>query len=124
MTGFSRTDRVAQQIQRELAELVRLEINDPRVRLVTITAVEVANDYSHAKVFFTRLDGKHDEAKQGLERAAGFLRSQLARSLKLRVMPQLHFVYDESVERGSRLSQLIDQAVASDKHSDDKEDGA
>lgn len=119
MTGFSRTDRVAQQIQRELAELVRLEINDPRVRLVTITAVEVANDYSHAKVFFTRLDGKHDEARQGLEHAAGFLRSQLARSLKLRVMPQLHFVYDESVERGSRLSQLIDQAVASDKHSDE-----
>lgn len=119
MTGFSRTDRVAQQIQRELAELVRLEINDPRVKLVTITAVEVANDYSHAKVFFTRLDGKHDEAKQGLERAAGFLRSQLARSLKLRVMPQLHFVYDESVERGSRLSQLIDQAVAGDKHSDE-----
>lgn len=119
MTGFSRTDRVAQQIQRELAELVRLEINDPRVKLVTITAVEVANDYSHAKVFFTRLDGKHDEARQGLERAAGFLRSQLARSLKLRVMPQLHFVYDESVERGSRLSQLIDQAVAGDKHSDE-----
>lgn len=121
MTGFSRTDRVAQQIQRELAELVRLEVNDPRVRLVTITAVEVANDYSHAKIFFTRLDGKHEEAQQGLERAAGFLRSQLARSLKLRVMPQLHFVYDESVERGSRLSQLIDQAVASDQQTGDKE---
>ncbi len=119
MSNFARTDRVAQQIQRELAELVRLEINDPRVRLVTITAVEVANDYSHAKVFFTRLDGKNEEAQQGLERAGGFLRSQLARSLKLRIMPQLHFVYDESVERGSRLSQLIDQAVASDKHSDD-----
>ncbi len=124
MTGFSRTDRVAQQIQRELAELVRLEINDPRVRLVTITAVEVANDYSHAKVFFTRLDGKHEEAKQGLERAAGFLRSQLARSLKLRVMPQLHFVYDESVERGSRLSQLIDDAVAEDRHLADKGEGS
>lgn len=124
MTGFSRTDRVAQQIQRELAELVRLEVNDPRVRLVTITAVEVANDYSHAKIFFTRLDGKHEEAQQGLERAAGFLRSQLARSLKLRVMPQLHFVYDESVERGSRLSQLIDQAVSSDQQKGDKEEGA
>src|SRR5512146_1212751 len=119
MANFARTDRIAQHIQRELAELVRLEINDPRVKLVTITAVEVANDYSHAKVFFTRLDGKNEEAKQGLERAGGFLRSQLARSLKLRIMPQLHFVYDESVERGSRLSQLIDQAVASDKHSDE-----
>ncbi len=115
MADFQRTERVAQQIQRELAELVRLEVNDPRVRLVTLTGVEVAADYSHAKIFFTRLDGRHAEAQQGLERAAGFLRSRLAHSLKLRVMPQLQFVYDASVERGSRLSQLIDQAVASDK---------
>jgi ribosome-binding factor A len=115
MTNFSRTDRVAQQIQREIAELIRLRINDPRVRLVTITAVEVARDYSHAKIYFTRLDGKHDDALAGLEHSGGFLRSQLANSLKLRVMPQLHFVFDSSVERGSQLSQLIDQAVASDK---------
>lgn len=115
MTNFSRTDRVAQQIQREIAELIRLRINDPRVRLVTITAVEVAGDYSHAKIFFTRLDGKHDEAMHGLEHASGFLRSQLAHSVKLRVMPQLHFVYDSSVERGSQLSQLIDSAIASDR---------
>lgn len=121
MANFARTDRVAQQIQRELAELVRLEINDPRVRLVTITGVEVASDYSHAKIFFTRLDGKNEEAQQGLEHAASFLRRHLARSLKLRVMPQLHFVYDASVERGSRLSQLIDQAVASDQQMIDKE---
>lgn len=120
MANFARTERVAQQMQREIAELVRLEINDPRVRLVTITGVEVAGDYSHAKIFFTRLDGKHAEAQQGLERASGFLRSQLARSLKLRIMPQLHFVFDASVERGSHLSQLIDQAVASDKQHPDK----
>ena len=119
MGNFARTDRIAQQIQREIAELVRLEINDPRVRLVTITGVEVAGDYSHAKVFFTRMDGKYAEAQQGLESASGFLRKQLAHSIKLRIMPQLHFVYDSSVERGSHLSQLIDQAVASDKlHSD------
>ena len=115
MGNFARTDRIAQQIQRETAELLRLEINDPRVRLVTITGVEVAGDYSHAKIFFTRLDGNHEEAQRGLEHASGFLRRRLAHSLKLRVMPQLHFVYDSSVERGSRLSQLIDQAVASDK---------
>ena len=120
MGNFARTDRIAQQIQREIADLVRLEINDPRVRLVTITGVEVAGDYSHAKVFFTRLDGKHEEALQGLESASGFLRKQLAHSIKLRVMPQLHFVYDSSVERGSYLSQLIDRAVASDQHHDDK----
>jgi ribosome-binding factor A len=115
MANFARTDRVAQQMQREIAELVRLKINDPRVRLVTITGVEVAGDYSHAKVFFTRLDGKHDEAQQGLDHASGFLRKHLAHSIKLRIMPQLHFVFDSSVERGSHLSQLIDQAVASDK---------
>ena len=120
MSNFARTDRIAQQIQREIAELVRLQINDPRVKLVTITGVEVARDYSQAKVFFTRLDGRHDEAQKGLEHASGFLRSQLAHSLKLRVMPQLHFVYDASVERGSHLSQLIDQAVASDRPQDVK----
>ena len=120
MANFARTDRIGQQIQREIAELVRLEINDPRVRLVTITGVEVAGDYSHAKIFFTRLDGKHEEALQGLESASGFLRKQLARSIKLRIMPQLHFVYAASVERGSHLSQLIDQAVASDRHHEEK----
>ena len=118
MANFARTDRIAQQIQREIAELIRLQVNDPRVRLVTITGVEVARDYSHAKIFFTRLDGRQEEAQLGLEHASGFLRSQLAHSLKLRVMPQLHFVYDASVERGSHLSQLIDQAVAADHHHD------
>jgi ribosome-binding factor A len=119
MANYARTDRVGQQMQREVAELIRLEINDPRVKLVTITGVEVAGDYSHAKIFFTRLDGKHAEAQQGLDRASGFLRSQLSRSLKLRIMPQLHFVFDASVERGSHLSQLIDKAVASDKLNSD-----
>jgi ribosome-binding factor A len=118
MAEFSRSDRIAQQIQRELAELLRLELNDPRVRLVTITDVEVSGDHSHAKIFFTQLEGKNAEVQEGLERAAGFLRKQLSRSLKLRVMPQLHFSYDASVENGSRLSQLIDQAIDSDSKLD------
>jgi ribosome-binding factor A len=112
---YARTDRVAEQIQRELAELIRLEIKDPRVRMVTITGVEVARDYSHAKVFYTTLDGANSNLQQGLERASGFLRSQLAHAMKLRITPQLHFVYDPSVERGAHLSKLIDQAVASDR---------
>jgi ribosome-binding factor A len=114
---FARTDRIGEQIQRELAELLRLEVKDPRVRMVTLTGVEVARDYSHAKVFYTTLQGADKAVQQGLERAAGFLRSQLAHSMKLRVIPQLHFVYDTSVERGAHLSQLIDQAVASDRAS-------
>ncbi len=114
---FARTDRIGEQIQRELAELLRLEVKDPRVRMVTLTGVEVARDYSHAKVFYTTLQGADKAVQQGLERAAGFLRSQLAHAMKLRVIPQLHFVYDTSVERGAHLSQLIDQAVASDRAS-------
>lgn len=111
---YARTDRVAEQIQRELAELVRLEIKDPRIRMVTLTGVEVARDYSHAKVFYTTLDGSNKAVQEGMERASGFLRSQLAHRMKLRITPQLHFVFDASVERGAHLSQLIDQAVASD----------
>lgn len=112
---FARTDRIAEQIRRELAELIRLEVKDPRVKKVTLTGVEVTNDHAHAKVYYTSLDGDSPVLQQGLERAAGFLRSQVAHAMKLRITPQLHFVYDESIERGAHLSQLIDQAVSSDK---------
>ncbi|TXT24621.1 MAG: ribosome-binding factor A [Gallionellaceae bacterium] len=112
---YARTDRIAEQIQRELAELLRLEVRDPRLRMVTLTGVEVTRDYSHAKVFYTTLEGASEKVQHGLERAAGFLRSHLSHAMKLRVTPQLHFVYDASVERGARLSQLIDRAVAGDK---------
>lgn len=114
---FSRTRRIAEQIQRELAELIQLEVKDPRVGLITLTDVEVSQDYAHAKVFFTSLGAAEQapEAVAGLRHAAGFLRAQLAHRLKLRVMPQLHFIYDTSVEEGMRLSHLIDEAVAEDE---------
>lgn len=113
---FSRTLRIADQIQRELADLIRLELKDPRIGMVTLTSVNVSEDYAHAKVYYTSLGSSEQNSAtaKGLEHAAGFLRSQLAHRLKLRVVPQLHFVYDSSVERGMRLSQLIDQAVADD----------
>jgi ribosome-binding factor A len=121
---FSRASRIAEQIQRDLSEVIRVELKDPRVRLVTITAVDVSRDLSHAKVYVTSL-GEADAAEQTvstLQHAAGFLRSQLARTLKARMLPQLQFIYDASVERGIRLSQLIDQAVAdSEDHSDEIE---
>lgn len=109
----SRTLRIAEQIQREIAELIRLELKDPRVGMVTLTDVEVSADYAHAKVFFTTL-GTGDQialATAGLNHAAGFLRHELGQRIKLRGIPQLHFIYDESVERGVRLSRLIDEAV-------------
>jgi ribosome-binding factor A len=111
---FSRSLRIADQIQRELADLIRNELKDPRIRMLTLTGVEVSHDYAHAKVFYTTLRSESDNflINNGLEHAAGFLRSQLSHRLKLRVVPQLHFVYDQSIERGVRLSQLIDEAVA------------
>ena len=111
----SRLGRIADQIQRDLADLLRSELKDPRVGMITLTGVEVSNDYGHAKIFFTTLGGPEivSQAQQGLQRASGFLRSRLAGGLTLRVVPELHFVHDESVERGVRLSKLIDEAVAS-----------
>jgi ribosome-binding factor A len=109
----ARQARVADQIQRELADVVRNELRDPRVGLVTFTGVELSRDGSHAKVFFTVLGAASaaDSAREGLQRAAGFLRTQLAHRLTTRGVPELHFAYDESVERGVRLSKLIDEAV-------------
>jgi len=108
-----RSARIADQIQRELAEVVRLELRDPRVGLVTFTGVELSRDQSHAKVFFTVLGAGPviEDALHGLQHAAGFLRSQLAHRLSTRSVPVLHFAFDESVERGMRLSKLIDEAV-------------
>lgn len=114
---FSRALRVADQIQRELADLIQNEIKDPRIGSITITAVEVTRDYSHAKIFYTTLINQEGISliEKGLENAKGFLRSSLSHRMKLRVTPQLHFVYDESVERGMHLSKLIDEAVAQDQ---------
>ena len=111
---YPRSRRIAEQVQRELADLIRLELKDPRVTgLVTITDVEVSADQSQAKVFFTLLgDADRIEATTaGLNRAAGFLRTQLSQRMKLRTVPQLDFKYDTSVERGMKLSRLIDEAV-------------
>jgi len=117
MANQQRLRRVADQIQRELSVLLHVELKDPRVGLITLTGVEVSPDLAHAKVFFTTLDGAQSlEGKlAGLEHAAGFLRTQLGRRLRLRVTPELHFHYDASIERGARLSQLIDAAVTGKK---------
>jgi ribosome-binding factor A len=107
---FPRTLRIAEQIQRDLAELIRLEVKDPRVGMVTLTEVDVSPDYANAKVFFTVMGDRAAiaDAATGLNHAAGFLRRELAHRLNLRTIPRLQFVHDESVERGVRLSQLID----------------
>ena len=104
-----RPQKLGDLIQRELSELLQRELRDPRVGMITITAVDVSPDFSHAKVLYTTLDPAHvEEAAKGLKHAAGFLRSQLARRIKLYTTPELRFEYDVSVERGDRLARLID----------------
>ena len=118
--GFSRKDRVSEQIRRELAELIRTELKDPRVGMVSITDVEVTADYAHAKVFFSTLAGKDQlpEVKTGLQRASGFLRRELGKRISIHMTPQLSFVFDQSLERGADLSKLIQEAVAISERSD------
>jgi ribosome-binding factor A len=113
----SRSTRLADQIQRDLAELIRRELKDPRVGLVTVTDVEVSRDLSHAKVYVSSLTDAetHEHTIAALQHAAGFLRARLGHALRVRQVPELHFAYDESVERGIRLSRLIDEAVESDQ---------
>ncbi|MCW9025070.1 MAG: 30S ribosome-binding factor RbfA [Gammaproteobacteria bacterium] len=114
---FSRTRRVAEQIQRELAMLIQQEIKDPRLGMVTVSGVDVTKDLSVAKVYVSVLDESHD-VKQTLEvlnRAAGFLRHALGQSLVMRAVPHLHFHFDDSISRGNELSSLINDAVAADK---------
>ncbi|TNF61528.1 MAG: 30S ribosome-binding factor RbfA [Burkholderiales bacterium] len=105
--------RVADQIQRDLAELIARELKDPRVGMVTINAVEVTPDYAHAKVYFSLLTGSPEETAAGLNAAAGFLRNGLFKRLHIHTVPTLHFVFDRTTERAADMNALIAKAVAS-----------
>lgn len=125
---YPRAWRVGEQIQRELSELIRSEVKDPRVGMVTIMGVDVSADLAHAKVYVSSLEPAHelDEAVAALNRAAGFLRGRLGRRLRIRTVPELRFLRDDSVERGVRLTHLIDEVVAKERGrggSSDTEDG-
>ena len=111
--SFQRSDRVAEQIRRDLADLIRTELKDPRVGMISLTDVELTPDYAHAKIFFTTLQPEHlEEIQVGLKRASGFLRRELGRRIHIHTLPELHFVYDNSIERGASLSLLINEANA------------
>lgn len=106
---FKRTDRVSETIKRQLADILHKDFSDPRLDgFLTLTAVNISKDLAHAKVYFTLLNTEPREAESVLNSASGYLRSLLAKRVKLRIIPQLHFVYDTSVEYGKRLSRLID----------------
>lgn len=139
----ARVQRVADQIQRELATLIQMEVNDPRVGMVSVTGVDVSRDLAHAKVYVTVLNTLGEDAElnsatlaepgaldkleveqniNALNKAAGYLRTLLAKRLDIRSVPKLQFHYDASIQRGQQLSSLIDSALAADRrqHKDDK----
>ena len=122
---FTRAERVSDAVQQELAVLIRSEVRDPRVGMVNITDVSVSRDLAYGKIFVSFVDDRDqqqiDEALAALNGAAGYLRKLLAGSIKLRVTPQLTFIYDESCRRGQHLSALIDYAVSLNKSADESD---
>lgn len=119
---FNRSERVGGQLRRELAKLVQLEVKDPGVGFVSISDVEVTRDLAHAKVYVTVFEEeKAKESIDALKRAAGYLRRRLGQEMRIRAVPELHFLHDASVETGARMDELIASAVASDKN---EENGA
>lgn len=111
---FPRTLRVGEQIHRELATLLRDEVKDPRIGMVTVVDVEITKDLAYARVYFTVLgEGKIiQESQEGLDSAAGFLRRELGRRMKIRTVPELHFIYDDTQRKADRVASLIDQGLA------------
>lgn len=122
---FARTDRVGQEIQKEIATILMREVKDPRLAMTTVSAVEVTRDLAYAKIFVTFFTNEESEINSSIEvlnDAAGFVRSLLAKKLRARIMPHLRFVYDSSMAEGVRMSSLVDKAVASDKNNDESVD--
>lgn len=119
--SFPRSKRVAQQIQRALSELIRREVRDPRLGMVTLTEVRMSSDLGYAQVYYSVLGADQHQAQEILDSAAEMLRGPLGRALKLRHAPELRFVADELIESGARLSALINKAVSDDaaRHVDD-----
>jgi ribosome-binding factor A len=114
MKEYERSERIGAELRRELSEVIRDEVKDPRLALITLQEVRVSRDLSHAKVYFTCFPMDQGGAQQvGLlnGRLAGFLRQRLARRVRLRTVPKLRFVHDESIARGEHLSHLIEEAV-------------
>jgi ribosome-binding factor A len=123
---YSRSQRIADQMQKYLAELIQNNLKDPRVAMVTITAVVVSKELDLARIYFSSfsLDSDSSETLEGLTRAAGFLRSALAKRMKLRTTPKLKFILDESVEYGNHLSTLIDSAMKQPSNNSDQDETA
>jgi ribosome-binding factor A len=115
---FARTDRVSQEIQKEIAMIIQREVKDPRLGMVTVNAVEITRDLAYAKIFVTffTLEGQNvDESIKILNEDSSYIRTLLAKRIKARIMPELRFIYDSSMVEGVRMGNLVDKAVAEDE---------
>ncbi|GAB7537423.1 30S ribosome-binding factor RbfA [Burkholderia sp. 22PA0099] len=109
-TSPNRNVQIADQIQRDLSQLIMREVKDPRIGIVTIQSVELTPDYAHAKVYFTALTGDPHQTQDALNHAAGHLHNLLFKRLHIHTVPTLHFHYDQTIERAVEMSRLIEQA--------------
>lgn len=122
---FKRSDRVAQELQKEVAIILQREVKDPRIGMVTVSDVEVSRDLAYAKIFVTFLfDNDQEAIKQGmrgLEKASPYIRSLVGKAMRLRIVPELRFIYDESLVEGMRMSNLVSNVIREDeaKHKED-----
>ena len=115
---YSRTSRVAQQIQKELARIIQQEVKDPRIGMATISGVDVTRDLAYAKVFVTFLtigEQTNEESLAGLNAASGYIRRLLGKAMRLRIVPELRFCFDETLTEGLRISEMVSSAVKADK---------
>ena len=122
---FKRSDRVAQELKKEVAVSLQREVKDPRIGMVTVSDVEVSRDLAYAKIFVTFLFDNDQEAivqgMKGLEKASPYIRSLVGKVMRLRIVPELRFIYDESLVEGMRMSNLVSNVIREDeaKHKED-----
>ncbi len=122
---FSRSDRVAQELQKEIAIILQREVKDPRVGMVTVSDVEISRDLAYAKVFVTFLfdedDSVVERGLEGLNKASGYIRTLVGKAMRLRIVPELRFFYDQSLVEGMRMSNLVTDVVRKDKQKHSEE---
>ncbi|QIW15977.1 ribosome-binding factor A [Pasteurellaceae bacterium RH1A] len=116
---FSRADRVAQELQKEIAIILQREVKDPRIGMVTVSDVEISRDLAYAKVFVTFLFDNDESAVErgleGLNKASGYIRTLVGKAMRLRIVPELRFLYDQSLVEGMRMSNLVTNVVRKDQ---------
>lgn len=116
---FKRSDRVAQELKKEVAVILQREVKDPRIGMVTVSDVEVSRDLAYAKIFITFLFDNDQEAinqgMKGLEKASPYIRSLVGKAMRLRIVPELRFIYDESLVEGMRMSNLVSNVIREDE---------